>query len=161
MELAPLFSVIKASNFLKSFFLHSSITTVILNQKEKQSEVHERKRYCKVQKPTSWGQMNYRAVGTTGELKLLPLRPHQPHVTFTHSLPPQTPSTLMSGSLSSPTQKHTNPPKRQKGCVGKSHICFHVRDCEYLSRILSSLKGRWGMMYLLYIIYGKWLFGHA
>lgn len=121
MELAPPFSVIKASNFLKSFFLHSSITIVTLNQKEKQSEVHERKRYCKVQKPTSWGQMNYCAVGTTGELKLLPLRPHQPRITFTRSLPPQTPSILMFGITVFANTKAHQAPKKTKGVCGESH----------------------------------------
>lgn len=98
--------------------------------------------------------MNYGAVGTTGELELLPLRPHQPHITFTHSLAPQTPSILMFViTVFANTETH-QAPQKTKG-VWESHTRFHVRDCEHLSRILSSLKGRQGMMYLLYIIYGK------
>lgn len=130
MELAPPFSVIKASNFLKSFFLHSSITRVTLNQTEKQSEVHERKRYCKVQKPTFWGQMNYCAVGITGELKLLPLRPHQPHITFTRSLPPHTPSILLFGITAFANTKAHQAPKKTKGLCGK---VTHMFPCSWLN----------------------------
>lgn len=65
--------------------------------------------------------MNYCAVGTTGELKLLPLRPHQPRITFTRSLPPQTPSILMFGITVFANTKAHQAPKKTKGVCGESH----------------------------------------